>query len=464
MSEVYFHNYELQDGVDYFLYIGELKNYGLNLFLKEALIKATGRPWDFIAVVPDIFEQYNYDNVIAINPRAKEMFLTYGCNVSCRLSASKFMRAVSSSPHVGSLAKELVARQGELFIYMYESLPDMSLTDIPGVQILGPPSEVAWRLNNKVTQYGLFRDKVPLVDHHVCQGMDDLTQTTDRLWSKWSDGIFVTCEYSAAGINSVVARSEADIRKKFGDYEATYLITRYMPHEYDPTVLGVVANEKDVYVAGVADQNIADQTRFVGSTYPSVLPEDTIARLTEYTRIVGREMAKQGYRGIFGCDYLVDPGGRILFLEVNARKQGTTLEFCCTLERTLPPGSPLLPELEYYAVTENRFPPNTVEPSARPDHIHWGTFNFKLVGEVHTGGYIPQSTHERDAFQRVATGKLKKEFLILEHIGNDFVVASGSFLGRIVALGQDRAGVAQGLEQGRKMLALTIDDQLPSVR
>ena len=37
MSEIYFSNYQLQDNVHYFLYIGELKNYGLNIFLKGSL-------------------------------------------------------------------------------------------------------------------------------------------------------------------------------------------------------------------------------------------------------------------------------------------------------------------------------------------------------------------------------------------------------------------------------------------
>jgi len=63
MSEVYFHNYRIDPDARYFLYIGELKNYGLNIFLKEALTRLHDRPFDFIAIVPDILEQYDYANV-----------------------------------------------------------------------------------------------------------------------------------------------------------------------------------------------------------------------------------------------------------------------------------------------------------------------------------------------------------------------------------------------------------------
>ena len=132
------------------------------------------------------------------------------------------------------------------------------------------------------------------------------------------------------------------------------------------------------------------------------------------------------------------------------------MEFCCTLEQSLPVGSPMLPELEYYAVQEGRFPDNAVEMASNPKCIHWGTYNYKLNSTVHTNGYVPQNTEEREAFQKVADNHLKKNFLILEHTGSDFVVAEGAFLARIVALGHDRSGVAQGLCQGRKTIELTI--------
>jgi hypothetical protein len=48
----------------------------------------------------------------------------------------------------------------------------------------------------------------------------------------------------------------------------------------------------------------------------------------------------------------------------------------------------------------------------------------------------------------------------MEHIGNDFIVAQGSFLGRIVALGHDQLSVQQGLQLGQKTIELTISENL----
>jgi len=55
MSDIYFTNFQLEEDTEYFLYIGELKNYGLNTYLKEALSHIFSRKFDFISIVPDIF-------------------------------------------------------------------------------------------------------------------------------------------------------------------------------------------------------------------------------------------------------------------------------------------------------------------------------------------------------------------------------------------------------------------------
>jgi len=455
MSYIHFSNYQLEENTEYFIYIGELKNYGLNVFLKEALSRIYGRNIDFIAIVPDVFEQYNYDNLIVINPLIESFQCRYGSNVHCRVSAKEFMTAVSENRKVRSLIDRILKRQSSLFLYMYESLCEMTLDDIPGVSILGPDKQIATKVNNKAFQIKELNGIVPVIDFRICHGYANLIQTTDSLWETWPNGIFVTKEYSAAGINSIVALSSKDIQEKFGNLDTTYVITRFVPHRHDPTVLAVAAGKDEIYIAGVADQNIENGNRFTGSTFPTVLPPSTIFELEQQTRKIGSWLAEQGYRGIFGCDFIVTEANDILFLEINARKQGTTLEFCCMLEHSLPQRAPNLTELEFYAVTESLFPLNTVEMTWSSKNLHWGTFNYKIHQTVKTQGYLPQNVGEREAFKKIATGNLKKDFLILEHAGADFVVAQGAFIARVVALGHDHDSVAQGIYQGCRTIELT---------
>jgi len=462
MPDIYFSNFKLEEDTEYFLYIGELKNYSLNIFLKEALSRIFNRKFDFIAIVPDALEQYNYDNLIVINPKSTDYACKYGACVCCRVSADEFSASVSKNRQIRALVKRLLNQQENVYIYMFESLPEMTLDEIPGVSIIGPDKHVSKRINSKIYQYQHLKDILPVVDFRIYHGFDSLIQAAQKLSKSWRDGLFVCREYSAAGVNSIIAHGIDDIKNKFNEPDAPYLISRFIPHKYDPTVLAVVAGEEDIYIAGVADQRIEQGTRFTGSDFPSVLNKKIIEKLKEYTRVVGQWLVREGYRGIFGCDFLVDDNDDIYFLEINARKQGTTLEFCCTLEQSLPPGSPMLPELEFYAVNEGVFPPNTMEMKSNPKSLHWGTYNYKIHDSVQTSSYIPQSAQEREAFKKVAERKLRKDFLILEHAGCDFVIAEGAFIARIVALGHNPTDVQQGLNQGRKTIDLTIIKKLDS--
>lgn len=457
MSCNYFSNFQLEEDLTYFFYIGELKNYGLNIFLKEALSRIYNKPFDFIAIVPDVLEQYNYKNIIAINPQLNTCRERFNANVSCRVTAKEFIQTVSQDTEIRELVEKIAQKQKGAFLYMYESIAEMTLDEIEGVSILGPEKEIARQANNKSHQMQSLKDLVPVVEFKTCDGYKNLLDTCESLFNNWTDGIFITKEYSAAGINSTIAHSIQDIRDKFDGQDVPYLITRFVPHTHDPTVLGVVANPDEIYIAGVADQCIQNGNRFTGSTFPSILSSKVQDELIDHTRKVGSWLAGQGYRGIFGCDYIVTESGEIRFLEINARKQGTTLEFCCTLEQNLPDGSPMLPELEYYAVQHGKFPENAIEPELNLKNIHWGTYNYKIHQPVMTSGYIPHGVWERESFAKIGANELVKDYLIMEHTGSDLFVTEGSFIARVVALGHDHQSVAQGIEQGRKIIELTFN-------
>lgn len=456
MSDIYFSNCQLEKNTHYFLYIGSIKNYGLNIFLKKALSKIYNREFDFISIIQDVFAQYPYPNLMVVNPLVKEYARTHGREASCRVPTRIFLSSVSNNQRVQELVQKLLDRQKKLYIYMYESLPEMNFDQLPGVSIIGPDSKISERLNSKIFQYKTCENLLPIVDYRICEGLDELLKTTDKLWSNWSKGIFVSEEYSAGGLKSIVARNAHDILKKFEDKNQKYLISRYIPHDSDPTVLGVVAGEKDIYIAGIADQFIEHDTQFVGSIFPTLLEKTVTTQLEQHTRKVGQWLANEGFRGIFGCDYIVDSRGRIFFLEVNARKQGTAMEFCCTLENTLPKGSAMLPELEYYAVFKNRFPEHTVEMKNNFKKINWGTHNYKTHDVVITGSAIFSHCSERRAFRQLAEDRVKQDVLIFDHLGSGLVVAEKSFLARVVALGKSRSSILKGIENGKKKIESTL--------
>ncbi len=446
-EDIYYTNFTYDPTCYYFFYIGELKAYGLNQFVREALQKmAPGREVRFVAIIPDVCVQYYYRDIIVINPCCE----TGGQlpQVCCRQGTGKFMTSVSGSETIRRLVADILENQEELYLSMFESVLEMTLDEIDRVSILGPDKFIAKHYNSKLVQSVELAGYVPLVDSEVCMGLTTLLEKTDALRSTWEDGIFISLAYSAAGINSAVTHTREEVLRRFTDENGEYLITRYISHDLDPTVLAVVANDNDVYIAGIADQKIVGGNKFVGSSYPSKVTKDQADILIRYTISAGRKLGRAGYRGIFGCDYIIDHYGVIWFLEVNARKQGTTLEFCCTLEQNLPAGSPTLPELECHAVLHDCFPPGTVAPKGNFCNLHWETYNHKLAVPVLTTGYIPQHTGERSSFAKVAKKEIQKDFVILEHLGSPLKVMPGTFLARVVSVARSGKDVREGLDQG----------------
>jgi phosphoribosylaminoimidazole carboxylase (NCAIR synthetase) len=464
--EILFSNFIYNSDIYYFFYCGDIKAYYLNNFLKDVLqSNSDGKEVQFIAIVPDVFAQYDYENIIVINPFVLK---TQGSlpnqinpdnhNICCRIKSADFMTAVSNNTAIRKLVDQVLENQNNLYIYLFESIEEMTLDEIDRVSILGPDKAIAKLSNDKIWQYKHVSDLVPTAKHCFCEDAESLLEVTGKLRKKWTDGIFISCAYSAAGANSLVSSNQEELSRWCEDKRGPFLVSRFIPHTLDPTVLAVVANESDVYVAGVADQVIKGGNRFIGSTYPSVATRQQKETLHQYTVSVGKMLGKLGYRGIFGCDYIIANDGSIYFIEINARKQGTTLEFCYTLEQSLPEMSPTLPELEYYAVTKNRFPDDSIELKSSDDSLHWGTYNYKVMDSKYTIGYVPHNPYERRSFKKVARGMLTHDFVILEHVGFDFTVLAGTFLARVVSVAENKEKMENGLRQGVGFIKQTINE------
>lgn len=452
-SDIRFTNLIYNENKYYFLFITEIKASGIAFFAKEALARIYRLNKDdieCITIVPDILEKYNFENIIVVN-KTKE-------NENKRKSNDLFMQDVSNSDHINNLVDMILIKQKELFIYMFESNQNMTLDQKDGVTIIGPNKEIVSKLSNKIILYEIFSTIVPMAPYQVAYGYAELSQKTKFLLesSENAGSVFISLEKSAAGANSLIANNLESVAQKFGKNEDDqFLITKFIPHVFDPTTLCVAINEDEIYVAGIADQ-IIDGTKFKGSSFPSRISSNAKNEIIRQTRLIGKEMARLGYRGIFGCDFIVTDKDEVLFIETNPRKQGTTMEFCCTLHCILPKDSPNLPEIEFYAVTQSKKAPNTVEPDFERKDIYWETYNYKLESTVKTHRGIAHRKDEIDIFEKIMANKIDKENMILEHIGENFIVNKGSFLARVVALGKNFNDITNGIAMGKKMIDSTI--------
>jgi glutamate 2,3-aminomutase len=443
---VLFNDIKLDSDKAYFIYIGEIKAYGLNPFLIPPLERIYGRPVDCIAIVPDVLASYPYPNLAVLNSTSYQYHCNKGLLVNCRPSPGEFASEVSSSFLAQELLERILRAQDCVYIHMFASQFEMHLTDGENVRLLGPDPALAHHFNNKIIQHQMAcRLRIPVPEGFCCSCLEEALDSAQSFF-RAGEEVFVSEAYSAAGSNSAFVCNSEGIQNRFMETKQPYLVTRRVPHSYDPTVLAVVANEQDVYVASVADQEM-EENQFRGSTFPTVLNKDIVERIKEYTRLVGRYMGAQGYRGIFGCDYIVDDGGQIYFVEVNARKQGTTLESTLTMLHRLP-GHPSLPEIEFCAITRGKLPQGLIEMDSTESDLCWGTYNVKCQEDVLAIRDIPPLHNEMEAFRKVSASAGDRTCAIVEdYVGAGVQQRAGGFVGRCISVGKTLPGVHRSLRK-----------------
>jgi len=442
----------LDTGKSWFLYIGEIKAAGLNRFLIEPLTRRYGKPAECIHIVPDVLAFYPDDAFLIIGPGSDQAGPDSLERKNSRIAVPQFAAMVSADEAVKDLVKRILDVQGELLLNVFEASSELSLTADYRVKIIAPDPEIALSMNNKLHQYDMAAHlNIPVPKGSVCSGLSEALSYAEGIFSRGCRA-FVSGAYSAGGSDSIVASTSAEIASRFQAATGGLLVTEFVEHRHDPTVLGVVAGENDVYIASVADQNITG-TRFLGSTFPTVLGEEAISKVKEITWIVGNHMGSKGYRGVFGCDYIVDDQEEIYFIEVNARKQGTTMETTLAMIHNLP-GKPTFPELELMAVLDGRLPDDLEEMDSANSPLCWGTYNYKAADECMVEHYVPLSMDEESLFIEAMAGR--GGHIVLDHVGPKTRISAGGFVARIVATGPTPDDVRKGLKAGARQVHTSI--------
>jgi predicted ATP-grasp superfamily ATP-dependent carboligase len=452
MDEMNSSEIDLDTDRSWFLYVGEIKAAGLNRFLVEPLSRRYGKPAECIHIVPDVLAFYPDNIFLVVGPGSDQAGPDSPERENSRFSASQFASMVSGDEVVKAMVKQILDMQGELLLNVFESSLELSLTADDRVKIIGPDPQIALSMNNKLHQYEMAaRLGIRVPKGSVCAGFSEALSCAEGIFSR-DCRAFVSGAYSAGGSNSLVVSTCEEITSRFEETSGGILVTEFVEHRHDPTVLGIIAGENDVYIASVADQTIKG-TRFMGSTFPTVLGEETVSKLKEITRIVGSHMGSQGYRGVFGCDYIVDEEGEIYFIEVNARKQGTTMETTLAMIHNLP-GTSTFPELEMMAVLEGRLPDGLEEMDSTNGPLCWGTYNYKAVDDCMVRNYVPLSMDEESLFAEAMAGR--GGHIVLDHVGPRTHITAGGFVARVVATGPTPDDVRKGLRAGAQQVHTSI--------
>jgi len=468
MDNVIYHKLSLDPNKAYYLYVGELRSASLCETLAEPLSSYYQKRTEQISIVQDVRRFYHNNNVIVINRDAKNLFKKTGKCCHIKIKNEDFLSQISESELLKNIFERILRHQSEIVVNVYENNINSPFQNKDKFKVISPNPQLSVKYNNKILQYEMAENiGIPVMPNQKCESLEEVTHLfkNDKRFKKKA---FVTENYSAGGSNSLIVKSPEDLKLFKETNNVPYLIVKFLSSKkYDPTALAVIANEDEILVVSINDQFLKN-TSWKSSIFPSCVSPEIKKKIVKYTIKIGKEMAKDGYRGLFGVDYMIDRKENIYFVEINARKQGSSTETAFTMQNFF--GNEVcLPELETNAVWKSSFNFD-IERLIKNDNLlsprnfNWGMYWVKLFGPIKVVKEIPQyARSNEDLFLKyhVYERYRKPTMIISDFLGRDTYLSYG-FLGKVTSVNSSRKTVVSELRKGKRILLKSyeeVDDQ-----
>lgn len=221
-------------------------------------------------------------------------------------------------------------------------------------KIISPNLNIAKKWDSKVYQYDRLHALVPTPRYETYNSYVEMVKGISFL-----DKAFITLPFGNTGHTSIIYdkhQPTSDIAKKLDivvDSETQIRVSEFIDKDFCISIHIVIASEDDMYISQPVTQMIGeDGVTFRGGIYPAKLNGKHNSQLYPMTRLIGKVLAQDGYRGMVGIDYMVKRNN-VIFCEINPRKMGTTVPLSMTMEIE---NHTSIPILEYEAIMFGQLP------------------------------------------------------------------------------------------------------------
>lgn len=237
----------------------------------------------------------------------------------------------------GSKGKEIFERirseERKINLVCYRSLRQLELKEKQGnFRVLAAPIKLKRRFDNKI----FFHQSLPGLKIRGIKGFVDFPGKYDfgEIEKKFSGAFVLQTAFSSSGINTFLVKSAEQyefLKKHFAEEK---LLFRKYVHGYSVNVNAVICGDDitfrtivswpSVQITGVREcSNFASSYCGNDFSIASRIDKKVMRKIVLITQKVGDWMARSGYRGIFGMDYLIS-GREVFPIEINPRLQNST--------------------------------------------------------------------------------------------------------------------------------------------
>jgi predicted ATP-grasp superfamily ATP-dependent carboligase len=227
----------------------------------------------------------------------------------------------SDDPFIKSIAKKLLEKQKTVFVYPFTT----AFLEVakPDFSVLGPNNELAKNLDNKINQLKLFNKLgLPCNKARIFNSKEDLLKHEYEIVPS-----YISAAYTSGGNESGLIYSPEMLHEFLAKLRPINETNKFIVSDIfedivlAPNVNAVITSDEKVAILVLSDQ-ILQGNRYLGNIYPSKVSEDNRTEIYNITKQIGKYLASQGYRGLFGCDFLINGNGQLVVVDLNPRHQG----------------------------------------------------------------------------------------------------------------------------------------------
>ena len=294
----------------------------LNQRWQKGLEARFNRPFRPIYVLPFHHNpHFEEDNYIVLNEKLDRLHASLGStDIIDLIYPEDLNRQFSRSPTVKSLTKQLIKKQGTVFVLSFTSV--WLDVDDANVVVLGPDSRVAARYDAKTEHTKTFKKVgLPTIHSKIHRNFQKLREAQTQY------PYFLSAMYSSGGIESRAIHTPADLDlyyaglRELNKVEPLIASTFVADIAAAPNVSALVTGPDQTAIVCISDQ-ILRNNQYMGNLYPSQISTRHREFVASATIKVGNYLSREGFRGLFGVDFLISKAGECYPVDLNPRRQG----------------------------------------------------------------------------------------------------------------------------------------------
>jgi predicted ATP-grasp superfamily ATP-dependent carboligase len=420
----------LLNKTNYFLTLLDDRFDIINNYLKQALEKKYDMEFNPIYVLANkLHDKLTKSNYIIINSQLKSLKDNRDLNKILIPEHEDLNLDVSNSKFIKDLLLLLLKKQNKIFINTFTT--SFLNLDVDNVIYIGPDPFISKYFDSKINQKSLLnRLCLPTPKEQIYNDFDEV----ESLFKEEKfDNFFIYSEYCSGGYEVGAIRNYSDlmkfknsIRKK--NLKNRFIVAEILNKKAAPNSTAIVLDENKVLVLSISDQ-IEDDTKYLGNIYPSKVNHSTQKKLIEYTRTIGQELSKEGYRGFFGCDFVITHNEDCYIVDINPRKQGGFLCNFLMFKKIMPKVSLNLVELELNAILGERIEYDLSSFENPEINFYWAHSKIQPINKNSIIKSELLENGEEECFEKIGTCFIKSFF------PEGYIFINGSLLGHIIKTG-----------------------------